>query len=385
MSFVLANLKKDGFVSMKRFFLSAFAVCVFFAALPAFAQMGRDPAYVILVTPVDAPRELQEDSAKLYDALVSEFGWQGQLNSLYALAETRSPVGDPPNAAALSPQDQALNPRYVLTERLAWDEGIKVLTLNLYQLDNSAMIGNQELGYSDLEQAQAFMAFFCWSLSSTLPPDDRNYQLVEKEDITWKNKWLYLGGQIGASPGLYVPDGNGPWSLGVGFNVGFRAEAQFLTFSIKETFASLSVRLGMDFNLEKATYRDLSWNASADQHVEYIPIGFSSSCLTLPLVLRANFKPGKFIISPYGGAYFILPLGTSTYDLPLGYTLGLNAGRKAGPGLLYLDLQFSSDIGTATIPATDALPAINYHRRTLAVTVGYEFGLFDRAPLPVKE
>jgi hypothetical protein len=64
--------------------------------------------------------------------------------------------------------------------------------------------------------------------------------------------------------------------------------------------------------------------------------------------------------------------------MPLGIMGGLNFGLKAGPGILYLDTFFGTDLGKKIIDSSDERISLSYKRNMFTFAVGYAFGLFDR-------
>jgi hypothetical protein len=389
---------------MKRIFLISLTTALVFLPAVLFAQTVREPAYNIVITPITFEPDLEEDSTSIYESIVNEFGWQGQLNSLYRLIETKGGVGEPPALANLLPDAQAANPRYVLTVNLYTDGPDRVLTMNLYNTPNFDLIGNQEMAYKTLDECLGMTAFFCWSLSSNLPADDRPLEMGEKEvivrevvyvtpeeDISWKNKWLYLGLQGGLSFRIYKSTDKSEvaiFTTGTTFNAGLRLEGQFIHFMVKNNYFSFSAETGADISQEKLNWRD--YRPTGDQIIPLDVSGEGSSGLNLafPVLIKFNYKPGIFSTSIYGGAYAILPLDGSRYSSsPLGITGGINAGVKFGPGLLYMDFQYGIDLGfkefhyevKTTIPNEIFFEQdIFYKRQMFNLVVGYKFGFFNR-------
>jgi hypothetical protein len=109
------------------------------------------------------------------------------------------------------------------------------------------------------------------------------------------------------------------------------------------------------------------------------PVTFNSYSLSFPLGVKLNYKPGSLSFGLYGAAYYDLLLQTPPVkDLPLGYTVGLEAGTHVGPGVLSLDLRYSADLGETVFPDIYGFPALHYTRSFIAVSLGYNFGLFKR-------
>jgi len=111
---------------------------------------------------------------------------------------------------------------------------------------------------------------------------------------------------------------------------------------------------------------------------------FESLSLRVPLLARFTFRPGIFVLSPFGGVCFNIPLGdmklhSSLYDdssyrflIPPGYVIGVNAGMKLGPGILFADARFSGDFAKTVIKDNSGTLAL-YTRNTLSFSLGYEW------------
>ncbi|MDR2246944.1 MAG: hypothetical protein LBE17_09830 [Treponema sp.] len=398
---------------MKRFFLISLTTATVFLPAILSAQTAREPAYNIVITPITFEPDLEEDSVRIYESINNEFGWQGQLNNLYRLIETKGGVGDPPAFANLPLDAQAADPRYVLTVNLFTDGPDRVITLNLYNTPNFDLIGNQEMAYRSVDEGLGMIAFFCWSLSSNLPADDRPVEaereiiyvtperdviyVTPEEDISWKNKWFYVGLQGGLSFRLYRSTAESDdriFTVAPTFDAGLRLEGQFLHFMVKDSYFSFSAETGADISQEKVIWDD--YMPTGDKIIPLNISGQGSSGLNLifPALLKFNYKPSIFSTSLYGGAYAILPLDGSTYSSLLGIPLGIgvmggiNLGVKLGPGLLYMDLQYGMDLdskqfhyeSTQTVNGKDNYYErdVIYKRQMFNLVVGYKFGFLNR-------
>jgi hypothetical protein len=387
---------RKGF-QMKRFFLIVLITVLIFLSPMLFAQTGREPAYNIVITPITYDRpELAADAGPIFDSILNEFGWQGQLQSLFRLVKTTGSIGNPPSLSNLPPDAQAANPRYVLTVNLYIDGSERVVAMNLYNVPNFDLIGTQEMAYASQDEVMGLLAFFCWSLSSNLPPDDRptEPQVIYVEgdtladDIVWKNKWLYMGLDAGLSFRLYNSTQESDahiFTAGTTFNAGLRMEVQFAHFMVKTTYFSFSFETGVDITQEKLNWRDYSPTGDHIIPLDITGEGSSGLNLSFPGLLKFNYKPGIFATSLYGGAYVILPLDDSKYVPPMGISAGLNAGVKLGPGILYIDFQYGHDLGakefhySADVGITKGLERnIVYKRQMFTLAVGYKFGFLDR-------
>jgi hypothetical protein len=98
------------------------------------------------------------------------------------------------------------------------------------------------------------------------------------------------------------------------------------------------------------------------------------------LGLKLNYKPGSLSFGLYVAAYYDLLLqDPPTAALPVGCTVGVEAGTHVGPGVLYLDIHYAADLGATVFPGVSGLPDLRYTRSVIAVSVGYQFGLFQKA------
>lgn len=367
-----------------------------------FAQMGREPAYNIVITPITYDPVLRNDSDPIYESLFSELSWQGQLNSLYRLFKTTGSIGDPPSILNLPVEDQAQNPRYVVTANLFMDGPERVISMNLYNAATFDLTATQEMAYISADEVLGMMAYFAWNLSSNLPPDDRPIEFLgadivyvtPEEDITWKDKWLYLGLQGGISFRLYASQpgsDSGIFTLGTTFDAGMRAELQlFRVLLNKGSLISVSIETGADISQERLNWRDYKPTEDIVLPLDVSGGGSSGLSISFPGLIKFNYKPGIIATSFYAGAYFILPLDDSKYNPPLGITAGLSAGLNFGPGLLYADFHYGFDlgpkefnyIGEITYPDPEPkreMPIdIIYRRQTFSLVVGYKFGFFDK-------
>jgi hypothetical protein len=184
----------------------------------------------------------------------------------------------------------------------------------------------------------------------------------------WKNKWLYPGVRLGASPHWYqlnaTPDVKSDTQAA--FEGALLAEVQ-----IVKLFA---VQTELIFSGETV-------NAKGPNDID---VTIRSYTFTIPLLAKLTFRPGNFYLAGFTGPFFTIPLGfmevtqsgqTETYDAiaPIGFTGGVAAGVKTGPGLLFLDLRYSGDF--TYFFANDSA---QFRRSMLSLSLGYNFGLVTR-------
>jgi hypothetical protein len=373
----------------KRLFLAALAVYLFLCSTSLFAQMGLEPSYHILVSSIEADSALQDEASQLYESMFSELSWQGQLHSLYALIRTSGPSG------AMSLQDLALSPPYIINSSLQMEGADKVFTMTISELSNNMVIGQQELAYRQVDEALGYMAFFCWSLSSTFPGADRDTSMdpiyiqvpgEPPDERIWKDKWLYIGPQGAFAARLYQGEAannqfltEAPLSVTGTFEAGVRAEVQFLAFPTQGVFFSFSLETGADFTMDLVSYKDYTWAGDIVNPFEGVDQEARDWSFTFPALLKFNIKPRNVATSFYGGGYFILPMKeTLKYENPWGVMGGFSLGINAGPGLVFLDFHYAHDLGFRTFHTPTQGIDVQYTRDAFAFSVGYRFGLIDR-------
>ena len=185
-----------------------------------------------------------------------------------------------------------------------------------------------------------------------------------------QDRWLYLGIRGGGSWRLYAEGDKSPVTDTVDqpstWEGAFQASVRLLPFLALQGEAIFT--------------RDRFSAGEAEI--------FSYSVM-FPLLLRFTIGRDDLILSPLGGVYYIFPLGDMeftasgasssfpwTHSVPLGYTLGLAAGVKLGPGNLVFDLRYSGDLSAVEL---DTAAGTKVYRRNLtSFSLGYEIGLFKR-------
>ena len=185
-----------------------------------------------------------------------------------------------------------------------------------------------------------------------------------------QDRWLYLGIRGGGSWRLYAEGDKSPVTDTVDqpstWEGAFQASVRLLPF--------------LALQGEAVFTRDRFSAGEA---------GISSYSVMFPLLLRFTIRKDDLILSPLGGVYYVFPIGDMeftasgvsssspwTHSVPLGYTLGLAAGVKLGPGNLIFDLRYSGDLSAAEL---DTAAGTKVYRRNLtSFSLGYEIGLFKR-------
>jgi hypothetical protein len=352
---------------------------VVFGSIPLSAQIVVP--YPVITGMVTQAPEFQTDAADFYENIVIELNYQGSVVNAFTVMETAT-LAPVPTIDSLPAVDQAARPHYAVTMHLEKiNETMSSFTLRVWDLVATAYPYTEyTTSYEDPQEVLSTIPFSVWQITSVLPvnytyPDDYvegggswggRSGVGQMDENAWKTSWLYLGLQAGISMRIYTIQGD--QSMGTAFTPGIRAEFQAAAFQWLGSYFAFSLQTVLSFGQETVIFR--SDNATS------VRVEYKSYSLTLPLFFKLSFKPDRFLIGPYVGAYFILPLGDSaSYSLPLGWSLGLELGLHAGPGILFLDANYSADLGESVFK--DA-PRIPYRRTIISVSLGYSFGLIRR-------
>jgi hypothetical protein len=301
--------------------------------------------------------------------------------------KARGDLPDVPTREALLPAHRVA--RYVITGVVSRQQNDgeppgKVYTLTAWipgdhGASNSVQVS---LTFDDTREVLDFIPFLVWQLSSVFPVDTaplpKNSLPALAEDFAWKHQWLYLGLELGGSGRFYDRD-NDTRNIGMALETALRVEFQFYSYYWPLNYVSLSLLSGAALNIDRTEYRD--YDSSSGVMVT-TPVAFRSNSLAFPLGIKVNYKPGALALGLYGAVFYdLLFTHPPSNDLPLGCTVGLDAGFHVGPGVLYLDLHYSADLGETVFPGLSGVPDLRYKRSLFAVSLGYRFGFFQR-PAP---
>ena len=186
----------------------------------------------------------------------------------------------------------------------------------------------------------------------TIPEGQVVYITTKAEsepDDAWRNKHLYFTACGLWSPRLYTGDSDSVHISNFGFLL--TAEWNFWRF--------LSLGAGVEFSgdwivTNDASYRDI--------------------ILEVPVTLRGVFRPfNYFLIEPYLGAHLNVTLTRATYPSLISWLAGFQYGVKTGPGLIVVDIRFSTDLFPSYVA-----DQLEYRRTILRLGIGYKIGLFDK-------
>jgi hypothetical protein len=96
-------------------------------------------------------------------------------------------------------------------------------------------------------------------------------------------------------------------------------------------------------------------------------------------MLRASYRLGSISLAAFGGGYYWMPIGDANYapeGLEFGYTAGIMFGNRIGPGYLYLDIRWASDL-TNHRHIDDGIGG-SFRRSMFSIGIGYELGIIAK-------
>jgi hypothetical protein len=242
------------------------------------------------------------------------------------------------------------------------------LTLGLATIADSSPLIEISYNYADVGE------MYSWNLGSLLAPAAPAVLTPPPPFDDWEQtQWLYLGLRGGGAFNGYSfqqsSDYNAGYSAGISTEWGLAAELRLLRF--------LSLQLEGDFVYEV-------FNAPKTEGSVYSSDTFRSMSFMFPLMAKVPLKFEKFSLSFCAGLYYIItPWGLdrtegedSSYriDPPLGFTVGVEAGFPAGPGVLFADARYYKRSFGTTIIGNGAGPL--YIQDRISLCVGYKFGFF---------
>jgi hypothetical protein len=198
------------------------------------------------------------------------------------------------------------------------------------------------------------------------------------------DKWLRLGFRMGPSLRFYTPSNDTPYTGGdtyaVSMDLALQANLRLLPF--------LSIQAEAVFTWDNASF--WAYYTGTDQLRHSYTNDYTVFSFQFPLLVKFDFYPGNFKISPFFGGYCLAPLGNlkASNSLgggksslswrvspPLGLLAGISGTRKMGPGAIIADLRYAADLGgiEARNGGTE-----EFRRGMISLTVGYELGFFTR-------
>jgi hypothetical protein len=243
------------------------------------------------------------------------------------------------------------------------------LQLWLWDMAGSTMIYTDDLVYSDIEEAmQSLPGLVDWLFSHI-----REIVIETPAPDPWSDPLFLLGFRAGVSQRWYaeqgeVSSGASALNLEGGVSGALRLTTLF------------SLQLELILTEDTLVYRGLDWdgNQYSMENVKY-----TNYSLTIPFLLKVNFRPGEVWVSPLAGFYTMVPLGRTRYrysagdggsyswhySVPLGFAIGLEAAAQSGPGRIFGGLRYAADFSRTKINGGP-----EYRRTMLSLYLGYEFG-----------
>jgi hypothetical protein len=353
---------------------------------------GAQELNSVFVMPMEGVDEDTEDDAeRLLDAAIAEIEREG----LYIVVRSCGISGGlsgPPRKDNLPADELTPDVALVFATSLIREVTDTIFRAVLWRLEDSLMVASEEIVYENVEDAIDLLPVLVWSLFSNIPTENI------AEDDRWKRKWLYLGAKAGASPRFYQSGSTGgPNSQAFSFDAGVKVQFQFLVLDPPFCVTTFSLQIEplltydtISYN-NKTPYEYMEPDGTKKSRPGNYMINFKYLSLMLPVMVKVNFKPGAFVISPHGGVFFNIPVSSGvkytnthgdvedTRDFTagrFGFTCGIEVGRKLGPGIMSLDIRYSADVVPWTIHGD---PGVNFKRQMLTLSAGYEFGLINHA------
>jgi hypothetical protein len=265
------------------------------------------------------------------------------------------------------------------------------LQLWLWDMSNSSMIYTDDLVYQNIDEGvKSLPGLVEWLFSHIV---EVTVESESEPENLWEDKRLTIGVRSGVSHRWYTaPDENAPGASALVYEGGV-----FMSVLLNSL---LAIQAEVNFTYDDLVYREIINTAGPGSYTPTLTNEKRSTySLMFPLIMKANFRPANFRIAPFAGVYAFLPLGEASYRInpdgktesfswsvpvPLGYTLGVEAAVKCGPGILLADIRYAGDFDTITIYDNadtaykrhyNANPA--YRRGMLSFTLGYAFGFIN--------
>jgi hypothetical protein len=386
----------------KTLFLPACCYILFFLSVPGDAQ---EVPPGVAVMPFGGGDETL--SAEFQNAVMSRLP---ELSPAYIPRPVTSgdfpgldlPSDEPPDPSYLGDSPYVITGEYYEDE-----EGGRHFQIWLWDSAEGELIYTDELVAGDMEEAEEYLPALVDWIFSQIPaagPEEAADQGGAAEAGNGEtaaedrgapaakdplNRRLYLGLRAGFSLSSYSVTGGGdynPMTHDFAYHAAVLAAFRPLPW--------LSFQAEAVFTMDTLTLRSVQPAGAA--YVRYTDRARSLS-LMFPLLIKFPLQYNFLLFSPYAGAYFILPLGAMAWETsnprggedsypykvspPLGVIGGLELGFRLGPGLIFTDLRYSADLGTTEAEGD----LLSYTRSRFALSLGYQFALFDRKPGVKKE
>jgi hypothetical protein len=341
--------------------------------------------------------EFREEAIECYEMALLELQFQGSVYSVFS-TYTLENLTTPPSWNTMP---SGSDPRYVFTydiqRVLGGRPGERYLEVTVWAFgdDKVPFVYMSTSSDSYVERREVFdeIPTLIWKVTSTLPSNTNNIPMPDEEDYAWKHKWLYFGFMAGGSARFFTAhDDRTGWRkkplIGGSFDVGVKLEFQFLSKHWTGNYFSLSVLTGANLDTDNVNFTGVSMGehvaavGATPGYVNWsmVDIPLRATSLSIPVGLKVNLKPKNIALGLYGQVYAIVPLETENTLATLGWKTGLEVGMHLGPGVIFLDTAFVSDIDTSTFSYNGGADQ-QYKRMWLSFSMGYSIGIKTK-PIP---
>jgi hypothetical protein len=316
------------------------------------------------------------------DAATIRRFYQGTIQAVAAL-EKYNPREVSPGAGAELPTDMPPNRDMVAGARYAITGGVYpgnragdyYLQLWLWEMGGSTMIYTDDLVYVNIEVAlESLPGLVEWLFSHI------REVTLETPPPAAADPLLLLGLRAGISPRWYL--GSDKTTLdanALAVEGGVSGSLRITSFLAVQAELLLTGDNKVDWVLPRG--------ADGEYFLAYEQ--YATLFLTLPVMLKMNFRTGPFRLSPLAGFYVFMPLGQARFHesrpggtersysyatlLLAGFAAGFEAALPYGPGMIVTGLRYAGDFSALIINNDEKT---GYKRNMVSFFVGYEFGLF---------
>jgi hypothetical protein len=346
----------------------------------------------------------REEANQLASAMQAELEWISRASG-YSIHQSRYAMKRPPSLDGLAAVDRILNPQYIINGIITEEGNVSVAEIELWNIESQSLLFSQAFEFRQIDDALSMVPYYAWSLYAILPVLENSANEIEairaeleaaraeaeaakaraealsagsaatgteayfsgtaaSETSIWKNRWLYIGVRGGVSPRFYFFESDFPNELGFTWEAGLQVEFQFLRLPWGGRTMFFAIQGEALFTMDKFSLSEAGENAAEK----------TLFSLMTPVLLKFNYKPGPFVLSPYGGMYYIqyFPAASPVLGYSAGFKLGMKAWKR---GTFFIDLRFSNDIDSTEIEGD--FP-VKYRRTIPSISLGYEIGLLNR-------
>ncbi|MDR1862961.1 MAG: PorT family protein [Treponema sp.] len=330
------------------------------------------------------------------------------------------PVDEPPDPFYLGDSPYALTGEYYFD-----DEAMLHLMVWLWNSANGSLVYVDHLLAEDIEEAKGYLPPMITWIFSRIGSDD-GPSLRETVVYMGDKETLKVGtiSGRGETSGMEETLATDPFPektlavfsaieddplnrrLYIGFSAGFSLNSYTVAgsgnnnvmnqnFSYRQTVLGefrilpwLSIQTEIAFTMDTLTISTSRF--VANNYLSYVD-HISNMTLILPLIVKFPFRFSFMIFSPYAGGYFFLPLGpmvqetnniyensgsySYTVSPPLGLLAGAGIGFRLGPGILFGETRYSTDLGVTKVEKK----SLAYTRSRLTIALGYQFGIWGKS------